>query len=208
MQEVDTTGQVVDRTGADRGPSEFDALFERVYPAVVGLVRRVLDRQRVAPASSDPVVEEVAIEALTRARVHRFADTDRAAERVVGWVADLCIDHLIGHPGRVALPLGATAADLLPEDLLGRGIGTEWDEHGLALWELQEALAGARRTDRRVGVVCLGCGMPPLQTAVLLGLQRHAVESSLRRIGTRLADRRRVSAEVESPLDARLGDQQ
>lgn len=181
--------------------------FERVYPALVGLLRRVLDRNRVAPGSSDAVVEDVAIEALTRAKVHRVADTDRAAERVVGWTAEMCIDRLIGHPGRVPLPDGAGARDLLPADLLDHGVGTEWDDHGLALWELQEALAGARRSDRRVGLVCLGCGMPPLQTAVLLGLEPAAVDASLRRIGTRLADRRRVSAEVESPFDARLGDQ-
>jgi len=33
------------------------------------------------------------------------------------------------------------------------------------------------------------------------------VTAGLDRIGVRLSDRRRVSAEVESPLDARLGDQ-
>lgn len=192
---------------SERARSEFDLLFDRTYPAVVGLIRRVLDRGRVAAASSDPVVEEVATEALTRAKVHRLNDTDRAAERVVGWAAELTVDQMIGHPGRVGLPVGARAVDLLPPDLLDGGVGSEWDDHGLALWELQEALAGARRVDRRVGVVCLGCGMPPAQTAVLLGLDAAAVASSLDRIGTRLADRRRVSAEVESPLDARLGDQ-
>lgn len=211
MAEVDEVDEGVQPGGrmpsAIRTTSEFDLLFDRVYPAVVGLLRRVLDRSRIAPASSDPVVEEIAIEALTRAKVHHFADTDRAAERVVGWAADGCVDRLIGHPGRVALPAGARAEDLLPADLIDDGVGAEWDDHGLALWELQEALSGARRTDRHVGVVCLGSGMPPLQAAALLGLDRSAVAESLSRIGTRLADRRRVSAEVESPLDARLGDE-
>ncbi|HPU39556.1 MAG TPA: hypothetical protein PLS63_08280, partial [Microthrixaceae bacterium] len=86
-------------------------------------------------------------------------------------------------------------------------VGTEWDVHGLALWELQEALSGARRWDRRVGLLCLGCGLSPLHTAVVLGLKADAVTASLARVGVRLSDRRRVSAEVESPLDARLGDQ-
>ncbi|UDY36419.1 hypothetical protein [Dermatobacter hominis] len=107
----------------------------------------------------------------------------------------------------MALPDGARADQLLPADLLEDGVGAEWDVHGLALWELQEALSGARRVDRRVGVVCLGCGLPPWQAAALLGMAPAAVDESLARIGTRLADRRRVSAEVESPLDARLGDQ-
>ncbi|MBS1837680.1 MAG: hypothetical protein JST64_08280 [Actinobacteria bacterium] len=190
-----------------RHSPEFDALFDRAFPAVVGLVRRALDRHRAAASSSDPVVEEIAIETLAKAKVHRFADTDRAAERIVGWAAELSLDRMIGHPGRVALPSGARAEDLLPQDLLDEGVGAEWDHHGLGLWELQEALAGARRVDRRVGVVCLACGMPPSQTAILVGADPVAVEASLRRIGTRLADRRRVSAEVESPLDARLGDQ-
>lgn len=190
-----------------RSRSEFDLLFDRAYPAVVGLVRRVLDRNRVAPVASDPVAEDVAIEALTRAKVHRFGDTDRAVERVVGWAGELCLDRMIGHPGRVVLPAGAQAADLLPADLMDDGVGAEWDAHGVALWELQEALSGARRVDRRVGVICLGCGMPPSQAAILLGLDPSALDAALGRIGTRLADRRRVSAEIESPLDARLGDQ-
>jgi len=194
-------------TSSEAARGEFDLLFERVYPAVVGLVRRVLDRQRIAPVASDPAAEEIAIEALTRAKVHRFADTDRAAERIVGWAAELCLGRLIGHPGRVALPDGASATDLLPADLFEAGVGAEWAEHGLALGELQEALSSARRTDRRVGIVCLGCGMPPVQTAALLGIDTAQVHASLARIGTRLADRRRVSGEVGGPLDARLGDQ-
>ena len=68
-------------------------------------------------------------------------------------------------------------------------------------------LAGARRVDRRIGVLCLGCGLPPRQVGALLGLDDRAVTAGLDRIGVRLSDRRRVSAEVESPLDARLGDQ-
>jgi hypothetical protein len=205
--EVVAPGATTQVVAPARRGSDFDLLFARTYPAVVGLARRVLDRDRTAAVASDPVADEVAVEALSRARVHHLRDTDRAAERIVGWAADLCLARLIGHPGHVALPAGARADDMLPADLLEDGVGTEWDVHGLALWELQEALSGARRVDRRVGVVCLGCGLPPLQTAALLGLDLDDVTESLGRIGVRLADRRRVSAEVESPLDARLGDQ-
>lgn len=191
---------------AGRNPSEFDLLFARAFPAVVGLARRILDRDRISPSASDPAAVEVAVESLSRARVHHLGDTDRAVERIVGWAADQCLQRIIGHPGRVALPTGAQADQLLPADLLEDGIGAEWDAHGIGLWELQEALSGARRSDRRVGVVCLGCGMPPMQSAALLGMELDDIGTSLGRIGTRLADRRRVSAEVESPLDARLGD--
>lgn len=195
--------------GAARAGSgtDFDLLFERVYPAVVGIARRVLDRDRSAAPGSDRAADDIAVEVMTRARVHHFGDTDRAAEHIVGWTADACLTRIIGHPGRVALPAGARADDLLTADLLEDGVGAEWDVHGLALWELQEALSGARRSDRRVGVLCLGCGLTPLHTAVVLGVTTDAVDASLARVGVRLSDRRRVSAEVESPLDARLGDQ-
>ena len=191
---------------ADSG-TDFDLSFERVYPAVVGIARRVLDRDRSATPGSDRAADDIAVEVMTKARVHHFGDTDRAAEHIVGWTADVCLSRIIGHPGRVALPDGARADDLLTADLLEDGVGTEWDVHGLALWELQEALSGARRWDRRVGLLCLGCGLSPLHTAVVLGLKADAVTASLARVGVRLSDRRRVSAEVESPLDARLGDQ-
>ena len=187
--------------------TDVDLLFLRTYPAMVGLARRVLDRDRLAGAASDAMVDEVAVEALARARVHHLPDTDRSTARIVGWAADLCLARLVGHPGRVALPVGAGADELLPADLLEDGIGAEWDEHGLALWELQEALSGARRQDRRVGLLCLGCGLPPAQVAVLMDIDHGRVLHSLDRVGVRLADRRRVSAEVESPLDGRLGDQ-
>lgn len=200
---ADTT---VDATRPGAG-TDFDLLFERVYPAVVGIARRVLDRDRSAEPSSDRAADDIAVQVMTKARVHHFGDTDRAAEHIVGWTADVCLTRIIGHPGRVALPDGARADDLLTADLLEDGVGTEWDVHGLALWELQEALSGARRWDRRVGLLCLGCGLSPLHTAVVLGLKADAVTASLARIGVRLSDRRRVSAEVESPLDARLGDQ-
>ena len=206
-QSATVSTQTVEVPGAGRAPSEFDRLFARTYPAVVGLARRVLDRDGVASSSSEPIADEVAVEALSRARVHHLGDTDRAAERTVGWAAELCLDRIIGHPGRVALPPEVGADRLLSADLLEDGVGAEWDDHGLALWELQEALAGARRVDRRIAVLCLGCGLPPRQVGALLGLDDRAVSAGLDRIGVRLSDRRRVSAEVESPLDARLGDQ-
>lgn len=187
-------------------PTPFDLLFLRTYPAAVGLARRVLDRDQVAPAGSRAMADEVATEALTRARVHRSADTEAATSRIMGWVADLCVGRLVGHPGRVALPDGARAEDLLPGDLLEQGIGAEWGQQGLPLAELQVALAGSRRRDRRVGLVCLGAGLTPLHTAALLGMDRGEVERRLRRIGIRLADRRRIDAGLAGPADAPAED--
>ena len=133
-----------------RAPSEFDMLFLRAFPAAVGLARRVLDRDQVA-AGSNAMATDVATEALTRAAVQKLSDTDGALRRIMGWTADLCVGRMVGHPGRVALPEGAKAEDLLPDDLLATGIGAEWGRRGLPLSELQVTLVGSRR--RTVGWV-------------------------------------------------------
>ncbi len=187
-------------------PSEFDLFFLRAYPAAVGLAQRVLDRDRVVPDGSAALASDIATEALTRARVRRLPDTDASINKVLAWTADLCVGHLVGHPGRVALPQGAQAADLLPEDLLDEGIGAEWRLRGLPLAELQVALSGSRRVDRRVGLVCLGAGLTPLQASAALGMDREAVGRSLRRVGTRLADRRRIDSGLLAPADAPAED--
>jgi hypothetical protein len=187
-------------------PTPFDLLFLQAYPAAVGLARRVLDRDQVAPEGSGAMAAEVATEALTRARVHRLSDTDGSMHRIMGWVADLCVGRLVGHPGRVALPEGAQAEDLLPEDLLDLGVGAEWRLRGLPLAELQMALVASRRRDRRAGLVCLGAGLTPLHTAALLGLDIDAVQRALRRVGVQLADRRRIDAGLDLMVDAPAED--
>jgi hypothetical protein len=196
--------------GSDGGlpvaPTPFDLLFLQAYPAAVGLVRRVLDRDQVAPEGSGAMATEVATEALTRARVHRLSDSDASTHRIMGWVADLCVGRMVGHPGRVALPEGAQADDLLPQDLLDQGVGAEWRFRGLPLAELQMALVASRRRDRRAGLVCLGAGLTPVHTAALLGLDIDAVQRSLRRVGVQLADRRRIDAGLDLMVDAPAED--
>ena len=191
---------------APRAPSEFDMLFLRAFPAAVGLARRVLDRDQVAAAGSNAMATDVATEALTRAAVQKLSDTDGAVRRIMGWTADLCVGRMVGHPGRVALPEGAKAEDLLPDDLLATGIGDEWGRRGLPLSELQVTLVGSRRRDRRVGLVCLGAGLTPLHTAALLGMDKDDVDRRLRRIGIQLADRRRIDAGMHGPLSGPAED--
>ena len=199
--EPDAVGADETVAGRPRSSGDFDLLFARAYPAVVGLARRVLDRDHVAPSGSAAMTADVATEALTRARVQRLSDTDAALRRIMCWAADLCVGRLVGHPGRVALPDGAKAEDLLPEDLIEDGVGLEWGQQGLPLAELQAALVGARRRDRRVGLVCLGAGLTPMHTSALLGLEPEDVERRLRRIGVRLADARRVDAGLGHGVD-------
>jgi DNA-directed RNA polymerase specialized sigma24 family protein len=173
-------------------PTEFNVLFTRAYPAVVGFLMRVLDRHRQVPSASLARSEDLATEALARARVQGLSDSERSLARIFGWTADLCLPHLVGHPGRVPLPADLEPSDLLPEDMVDGGAGDELRHEGLPLDELQVALMGLPRRTRRVGVACLGAGLGIAETASILGLPREDVRGRVRRIGTRLADRRRV----------------
>ncbi len=187
-------------------PGGFDLLFARAYPASVGLAQRALDRDQVAAVGSTAMSGEVATEALTRAKVQRLSDTDAALRRIMSWTADLTLARLLGHPGRVALPEGAKAEDLLPDDLLDDGVGSEWGRQGLPLAELHGALVTMRRRDRRVGLVTLGAGLTPRHAAALLGMTSHDVERSLARIGQHLADGRRVDGGRAGALDVPAED--
>jgi len=163
------------------GSDDLETRFDSLYPAAVGLARRVLDRDGSALARSLPVAEELALDALVRAAgVGGTARTLRPG-RVVALLADGCLERLVGHPGTVPLH---------PE-LLGPDI--EFDGT-LPMAELQEALCDLRRRDRRVGVLVLAAGLEPTQTAALLDLPLPETLRSLARIGTRLADGRRVRA--------------
>ena len=174
---------------ADIAPTAFDAFFDRVYPASVGLALRVLDRNRTVPDQSRAVAEEIATEAMTKARSKDLHTDEHAIARVMGWTADGCVSHLVGHPGRVQPPQDVTIRDLTdekdPPDLFGDG--------GLPLAELQQALSSLRRSDRRVGLVALGCGFSVADTAALLQFSIDEVRSRLMRVGTRLCDGRRFA---------------
>lgn len=171
-------------------------LFARSYPAAVGFLLRVFDRDRRVPEASRALAEELAAEALARARVRRLPDSQRSVVRIFRWVADLGLPHLVGHPGRVPLPPGWGPAELLPTGEAVPGLHDEFVDRGLSLDELQAAVAGLPRRTRRVGLACLGAGLPTEETAALLGLDPGDVSTRVRRIGVALADRRRVDAEL------------
>lgn len=173
-------------------PSSFDLLFLRAYPAAVGLVLRVVDRHRQAPERSREMAEELVTGPLTTARVRNLDDSDRSLARVVAWTADEVAEVLVGHPGRVGLPPGLHAADLLPADLVEEGAGVDLVMEGLALDELQDVVSSCRTRVRRIGIVCLGAGLSPEDTAALLGEEPARVADALSRIGRRLGDRRRA----------------
>lgn len=203
-QEAGVMSRAGPSTETDPGatePSEFNVLFARAYPAAVGLAVRVLDRNHAARHQSLALAEDLATEAMARARVRRLRDTLDSLARIIGWTADLCLPHLAGHPGRVPLPAGIGPADVLPEDLLVAGGAEGLLVDGLSLDELQAALMGLPRRVRRVGIVCLGAGLPVEDTAALLDVDAAEVTSRLARVSTRIADRRRIDPELVGPGD-------
>lgn len=167
------------RRRRERAPDGFDRLFDAAYPSAVGLARRVLDRDGAALASSVPLAEQIVQEAFARADGHHLRDDVRGTSRLMARVADSCLDRLVGHPGTVPLH---------PE-LLGPDI--EFDGE-LPIAELQQALCDLRRRDRRVGLLVLAAGLRPVEVAALLDLPLEEVLRCLARVGTRLADGRRV----------------
>jgi hypothetical protein len=165
---------------AGRGtPDGEDRRFDTWYAATVGLARRVLDRDGAALGASLPLAEEIATEALVRTGGAPDPADDGHSARLVAFVADATLEHLVGHPGSVPLH---------PE-LLGADIDFDGE---LPMAELQEALCDLRRRDRRVGLLVLGAGLRPVEAAALLGLSLTDTLRCLARVGTRLADGRRV----------------
>jgi DNA-directed RNA polymerase specialized sigma24 family protein len=163
-----------------RPADALEQLFDDAYPAAVGIARRVLDPDRRVPESSLPVAERIAQEAFARLGVSTARRGRTAAvAALVARVADGCIDQLVGHPGSVEVHPELLGPDL---DVDGR----------LSLAELQEALCDLRRRDRRVGLLTIGAGLSPLEAATALGLPLDETLRCLARVGTRLADGRRV----------------
>lgn len=160
------------------GSVPFEEWFERDLPAMVGLARRVLDHEQASAASRE-VAEQVAIEAFARRRRRRPAERETLTTEAVRGTLDGCLDRLVGHPGVVRVHA----------DALGEQVDFDGE---LPLSELHDALEGMRRGDRRVGLLVLAAGYRPEQAAHLLDTSLEDVLERAGRIGTRLADARRV----------------
>lgn len=154
-----------------------DAWFDRVYPQVVGVVRRVLDRDGRVP-SSTTLAEQVCTEAFSRRR-GPGRDQERATTAVLGRALDLCLDELVGHPGSVPVRPELVGDEFAAGDVV-------------SLSELQTALSSMRRDDRRVGLLVLAAGYSPADAAALLQVPLDEVLGHLGRVGTRLEDGRRL----------------
>lgn len=183
----------VQRPGPTARGSEAHELFVRVYPAVVGLVRRVLDRPGV-DARSLVEAERVAVETMAWARSRRLADTDAAVTRITSRVLDRCLGFLDGSARRVPLPPGLAAEDLADDDVLDDGARVEWTTTGLRLGELHDVLRDAPVRVRRVGVCCLGAGLAPEDVAALLDLRGDETLAALAEVADRLTTQRRSRA--------------
>ena len=189
------TSERADAGAVDRGPEPFDALFQRAYPAVIGIVVRIIDRD-LTSADALRVGRDVATDVLTVARSKHLDDTDESVTRVVSWAADRCLGLLDGLETRVPLPPGITAADLADADVLAEGAGLEWTVEGMALEELRIALRDLPARVRRVGLLCLGAGLSLEDTAALLDLRGDEATSALAEVGERMCVRRRTERGV------------
>ena len=179
----------------NREPDPFDALFERVYPAIVGIVVRIIDRDQVS-ADGLRIGRDVATDVLVTARAKHLDDADDSVTRVVSWALDRCLGLLDGIDARVPLPPGITASDLADADVLADGAGLEWTLEGIALEELRIALRDLSARCRRVGLLCLGAGLSLEDASALLDLRGDEATAALAEVGERMCLRRRTERGV------------
>ncbi len=170
--------------------SEAHELFVRVYPAVVGLIRRVLDRPGVDVRSLADA-EQIAVEIMAWARLRRLPDSDAAVTRIAARALDRCLERIEGSARRVPLPTGLVVEDLADDDVLDDGARLEWTTTGIRLGELHEALRDAPVRVRRVGVCCVGAGLAPEDVAALLDLRGDETLAALGELAERLTGLRR-----------------
>lgn len=170
--------------------SEAHEFFVRVYPAVVGLVRRVLDRPGVDVRSLADA-EQVAVEVMAWARRRRLADSDAAVTRIAARALDRCLERIEGSLRRVPLPVGLVVEDLADDDVLDDGARVEWTTTGIRLGELHDAVRDAPVRVRRVAVCCIGAGLAPEDVAALLDLRGDETLAALAEVADRLTALRR-----------------
>jgi hypothetical protein len=156
-----------------RSPSADDVWFDREYPRIVGVVRRVLDPHH-RTAASLVTAEELGVEAFSRVRRRRSpgtSDTTRVLQRALS----ACMEALVGHPGTVPVPRQLQGLD---------------DSEELSLNELQEVMGTMRVADRHSGLLVLAAGYSPTDAAMLLQLSPVRVVRHVERVATRIADAR------------------
>jgi hypothetical protein len=181
--DVQHAGPVARRSGAHE-------LFVRVYPAVVGLVRRVLDRPGVDLRSLADA-EQVAVEVMAWARRRRLADSDASVTRITARALDQCLERIEGSARRVPLPMGLVVEDLADDDVLDDGARVEWTTSGFRLGELHDAVRDAPVRVRRVAVCCIGAGLAPEDVAALLDLRGDETLAALAEVADRITALRR-----------------
>lgn len=168
----------------------FDALFDRVYPALVGLARRVADPGRSDPGSRS-VATDVAVEVMAWGRRRRLDDSDRSVSRLVGRTLDRSLTLLEDPPHLCPLPPDLEPSDLLDADVLPPDVERSWSTLGIPSRELRTALVDVDRRVRRVGLASLGAGLSLEDVAALLDLRGDEALDALAEVAERLTVRRR-----------------
>lgn len=186
-----------ERTGSRRESrrDSVETLVERSLEPAFGLCVRAFDPVGSSPEWRDRA-RTLVMDAIARVATHHRSDaaSDAAVREVIARVAERSLDDLMGHPGSSAPPAGVDLAALLPA---GFPLADMAPGGNLPHVVLQDAVAAARRTDRRVAFVVFAARVPPADCAALLGLTPDAVADSLRRIAARLADIHGVDADED-----------
>ncbi|MCP4436226.1 MAG: hypothetical protein GY812_12135 [Actinomycetia bacterium] len=170
--------------GTDKRRAAVDAMVERCLDPAMGLACRTL-----APAGTDPEGREEARKLVMRALADcarkRISDDDESARAVMRRVAEFTMDALVAHPGSASPAEGVDLESILgpdgdPEALAPMGLVP----HAV----LQDSLAASRATDRQVGYAVLAASVTTEDASSLLGIDPDELQSSLSRIGRRLAE--------------------
>ncbi len=195
MDDTRPTGAFSGTTG-ERGQGEpggfdgFEPLFTRVFPAVVGLLRRVADPVGADPGCRNAAVDR-SVEAFAWARVRHLDDSDRSVARVVARALDSGLELLVDPAHLCPLPADVEPADLLDGDVLTAELAQSWATLGIPSPELHTALVDVDRRARRVGLASLGAGLVLEDVAALLDLRGDHALDALAEVAERLTVRRR-----------------
>lgn len=189
----DTDGPVpasTDRTApgarTERRRGSVESLVQRSLEPAFGLCVRAFDPIGTSPEWRERA-RRIVMAATARAAVRskgRSADDDTVRD-LMARVAETSLDELMDHPGSAPPPDDVDLEKLLPD---GFPMADMAPGGNLPYVVLQDAVAAARRIDRRVAFVVLAAGVPARGAAVLLGVPEAAVRASLERIAGRLAD--------------------
>ncbi|MFV0316987.1 MAG: hypothetical protein ACK5O2_08510 [Microthrixaceae bacterium] len=170
----------------ERRREAVEALVARSLEPAFGLCVRAFDPFGTSTQWRERA-RTVVMSAIAKVAVRHSDDgaTDDAVREVIARVAENSLDELMSHPGSATPPDGVDLNALLPD---GFPIQDMAPGGKLPYVVLQDAVAAARRTDRRVAFMVFAARVTPADAAELLDVAEATISESLDRIAGRLAE--------------------